>query len=595
MGGADECALRADLIVQMLAATGETERSKQYRSAELLATVDDGGVKGIAVRVKGKGETVVVVAEGRKLLGAAIAGAFVQQGKSTIKLPAARSMVLISNVHPQALRTWLGQLGPFLGLTEQPARAPSAGALALQTAARANVRAREASDETGAMTVDKRARTGSPVLNAEQQHVVSRVLAGESLFFTGAAGTGKSLVLRALIDALPSDTTAVTAMTASAASLIGGITLHAFAGFGSGERPLADLVELAARKRRDGWRRTRLLVVDEVSMLSAELLDKLEYVARALRGNEKPFGGMQLVFCGDFFQLPPVSRRGSAAARFAFQAAAWRRCALEAVELAQVYRQAEPELVRMLNEVRVGQLSASALATLARCERALDSAAASGVRPTRLFTHRSDCDAINEAELGALETAAVTLRAIDSGAGLHGLTLAQLLDGCAAKPALVLREGAQVLLLKSIAPAAGLVNGARGVVVRFERAAPVVRFACGVERRLEPQPFIVVVDGRTVACRSQVPLALGWAISVHRAQGLSLDRLEVSLSKAFEYGQAYVALSRCRSLEGLCVRDFDPSAVRAHPDVLDFHERLRAVAAAAGGREAGRHRPAFDE
>jgi ATP-dependent DNA helicase PIF1 len=597
MGSSSEESLRADVLVQHVCrATGVPGRSKQYRSTEILASVDDDGAKGLVVRTR---PTETGVACGANLRGASIVATFAHEGKATIKLPALPLCILISKANPSALRAWLAQLAPFLGMAGPPKTAPSAATAARSvrvpphailgetSAARLNARARDESGDDSALA--KRAKPASvePPLNAEQQLVVDRVLAGESLFFTGAAGTGKSLVLRTLIEALPAETTAITAMTASAASLIGGTTLHAFAGVGNGERPLSALVEMANRKRRDAWRRATLLIVDEVSMLAAELLDKLEYVARAVRGNDEPFGGLQLLFCGDFFQLPPVSRPGAPPARFAFWAASWGRCKLRSVELTHVYRQTDDTLIGMLNEVRVGKVSARTLATLAACERRIDDELAMGVRPTQLFTHRADCDEINLRELAALDAPPILLRAIDSGTGARGATPTQLLETCPAKAVLELRVNAQVLLLRSLDQATGLVNGARGAVLRFERGAPVVRFACGVERRVEPQPFLVVQDGRVVATRSQVPLAHAWAISIHRSQGLSLDCLEVSLSRAFEYGQAYVALSRARSLRGLRVLDFDASTVRAHPDVLEFHLRIAAAAAATADRRPG--------
>lgn len=579
--------LRADVLVQtMCAKTGGLLRTKQYRSTELLATTDDDGAKGLGVRARPKPTTL---AEGAALLGASISGRFAHEGKATLKLPAMHSYVLISQADPPALRGWLDKLAAFLGV--------AAPRCALGPA-RPNARAREEGVHSdGPSKRAKPAGSPDPQLSAEQQAVVASALAGHSLFFTGAAGTGKSVVLRALVGCLPAESTAVTAMTASAAALIGGMTLHAFAGIGNGERPLAQLVASAERKRRDAWRRASVLIVDEVSMLSAELFDQLEYVARAVRGRAEPFGGLQLVLCGDFFQLPPVSRTGRAPARFAFQAAGWARCALREVELQKVFRQADGALVEMLNDMRVGRLSSRALATLASCERPPEaSAAAPGVRPTKLYTHRADCESVNEEELRKLPLPAVAIRAFDSGEGTRGIGAAELLASCAAKTVLELRVGAQVLLLRSIAPADGLTNGARGVVSSFARGGlPVVLFACGVERLIGREPFLVVHDGRCVAVRSQVPLCLGWALSVHRSQGLSLELLEVSLDRAFEYGQAYVALSRAKSLAGLHVRAFDPSAVRAHPDVLDFHAAIAARAraaeaeaeAAAAARELG--------
>ncbi|KAJ1625078.1 PIF1-like helicase-domain-containing protein, partial [Pavlovales sp. CCMP2436] len=185
-------------------------------------------------------------------------------------------------------------------------------------------------------------------------------------------------------------------------------------------------------------------------MASAELLDKLEAVARNLRNSDLPFGGMQLVFCGDFFQLPPVSRREGPPAHYAFQSRAWVRSSLQTVELIKIWRQSDAELIEMLTEVRKGRVSAKSLRVLAACERPPDhTSLAPGVRPTKLYTHRADCEEINQQQLAALEGKSVVIRAADSGTGLFCSNSGELLSGCVAKAALELKEGAQVLLLKS--------------------------------------------------------------------------------------------------------------------------------------------------
>lgn len=165
---------------------------------------------------------------------------------------------------------------------------------------------------------------------------------GESVFFTGCAGTGKSLVLKHIIAALPESSTFVTAPTGLAASVLGGTTLNTFAGIGRGEGSLESLTRAASRMDPMlRWRAARVLIVDEVSMLDGRLFDTLEAIARAVRGTSAPFGGIQLVLCGDFFQLPPVAkgREGMAARRFLFEAASWGRCVQRVAVLTRVFRQ----------------------------------------------------------------------------------------------------------------------------------------------------------------------------------------------------------------------------------------------------------------
>lgn len=199
-------------------------------------------------------------------------------------------------------------------------------------------------------------------LSARQKSVIRAVLAGKSVFFTGPAGSGKSLLLRQLIRRLPPATTAVTASTGIAACNIGGVTLHSWAGMGRAysSTPAADIAR-AIRRRRDvlgRWLATRVLVVDEVSMVEGPFLDKLEAVAREVRSSSAAFGGIQLVLVGDFYQLPPVASKAEQVP-FAFQAAAWKRCIQHNIQLTDVFRQAHGEFVDILNEAREGSVSDS--------------------------------------------------------------------------------------------------------------------------------------------------------------------------------------------------------------------------------------------
>jgi hypothetical protein len=420
-----------------------------------------------------------------------------------------------------------------------------------------------------------------PAPSAEQAAALALVRQGRSVFLTGCAGTGKSLLLAHALRALPSDSTFVTATTALAASQLGGCTLHSFAGVGRGEGPPAALAAAGARGEAGArWRRVAVLVIDEVSMLDGDFLDLIDLAARRARGDDRPFGGVQLVLCGDFHQLPPVGPRG-APRRFAFEAAAWRALAPETVELTTVFRQRDAEFVALLAAVRAGAAAPGGPAT-ARVAAALRAAAAAepfpddGVLPTRLLTHCGDVDAENEAALVALPGAEVRFAARDVG------DARSLAAGCPAPSSLALKVGAQVMLIKNISAKRGLVNGARGVVERFTSAGlPVVRFAAsGVSEAVPRERWAVRVGGAETAARLQVPLKLAWAVTVHKSQGLTLDRVEVSLDRAFEPGMAYVALSRARALRGLrVVGGVAPAALRADPRVLAFY----AAAAAGGG------------
>ncbi|XP_037689640.1 ATP-dependent DNA helicase PIF1 [Choloepus didactylus] len=411
-----------------------------------------------------------------------------------------------------------------------------------------------------------------PQLSEEQAAVLSVVLKGQSIFFTGSAGTGKSYLLKRILGSLPPTGTVATASTGVAACHIGGTTLHTFAGIGSGQAPLAQCVALAQRPGvRQSWLNCQRLVIDEISMVEADLFDKLEAVARAVRQQNKPFGGIQLIICGDFLQLPPVNK-GSQPPQFCFQAKSWRRCVPVTLELTEVWRQADPAFISLLQAVRLGRCSEEVTRQLRAT--AVHKVGRDGIVATRLCTHQDDVALTNQRRLQELPGEVHSFEAVDSDPDQ-----ARILDAqCPASRLLQLKLGAQVMLVKNLAVSRGLVNGARGVVVGFAaegRGLPQVRFLCGVTEVIRADRWTVQVTGGQLLSRQQLPLQLAWAISIHKSQGMSLDCVEISLGRVFASGQAYVALSRARSLQGLRVLDFDPMVVRCDPRVLHFYATLQ--------------------
>ncbi|KAA0174538.1 hypothetical protein FNF27_03912 [Cafeteria roenbergensis] len=466
--------------------------------------------------------------------------------------------------------------GAGAGLGDRPAASTSSGGAASTRGAAADAAPHRASHRSSESFE-------SLPLTSEQRQVLRAIGEGHSVFFTGAAGCGKSVLLRRIIASLPAASTAVTAPTGVAACNVGGTTLHAFSG--AGTRPDASASDVAARVRRSPetlarWRRTRVLIVDEVSMLDGAALDMLEEVARRVRSDPRPFGGLQLVLAGDFLQLPPVSKGGAARKPYAFEAACWGKCVSVEVELTRVFRQADRDFVDVLNAIRWGVVTPAARAALdARWGADVVIAGADGgpaIRPTLLFTHRADVDAVNEKELARLRGDEVVLRGDDTA---HSPGARRALESaCPAPASLRLRVGAQVMLVRNLDVGAGLVNGARGVVLGFSGTLryPQVRFASGTVTVLGKETFSVQPAAGARAFRKQVPLRLAFAMSVHKSQGTSLDAVSMSLGRVFEAGQAYVALSRARSLAGLSLLDkFKPECVRACPVALKFYTQLR--------------------
>jgi ATP-dependent DNA helicase PIF1 len=445
-------------------------------------------------------------------------------------------------------------------------------------------------------------------LSQSQLVTLRRIFDGESLFFTGSAGTGKSHVLQTLRSIVAregkTDQVAFTAPTGIAACNIGGQTVHSWAGIGLGKE---DVAVLSAKVRRGAarlaWAKTRLLIIDEISMLSPILFSKLEELARRVRGDRAVFGGLQVVMCGDFFQLPPVGE-GS----FCFQTEAWQRLLGSPLQadgggfslLSCSFRQRDPTFLRMLNELRWGLVSDRTVRCLHAKVRQFESGNAPTAlddarrhqEPTKIFSTNYEVDLVNAQALQRLKGPDVKLEAATTGAKPNQDPFPLVPE------VLKLRVGAQVMLTKNLDVRAGLVNGTRGVVIAFERehigrwgTLPVVKWAVRVgtstsefETTVQPESWTIESNGRIISERTQIPLVLAWAVTVHKCQGMTIPHSEVSFDRIFAYGQAYVALSRATDLAGLRVRDFNPSKIRAHPNVADFYASLGSSLDPDGGR-----------
>ncbi|XP_033330243.2 pif1 DNA helicase [Megalopta genalis] len=441
----------------------------------------------------------------------------------------------------------------------------------ITTPSPSNVRKRRRTDENAPKLAQAKKLYENPTtgtITQEQGRILDAVLAGKNIFFTGSAGTGKSFLLKKIIAILPPDVTMATASTGVAACHIGGITLHQFAGIGLGTANLDRCYQMAAKNCVGSWRKTKHLIIDEISMVHADYFDKIEAVARFIRRNERPFGGMQLILCGDFFQLPPIGPREKQV-KFCFQSSAWERCVHFNYELKTVHRQSEPEFVNILNSIRIGRVTDSMAETLkATAKQKIE---ANGILATRLCSHVKEAEEINEFQLNRLKGESKTYVAQDSDP-----SMTQTLDKQLTIPGkLVLKVGAQVMLLKNINVSGGLVNGARGVVVNFQNGAPVVQFKSGSPYHVKLQIWNLKTTSGSIVQRKQIPLNLAWAFSIHKSQGLTLDCVEMCLARVFDAGQSYVALSRAQSLQSLRILEFNSQQVWADSDVLVFYKRFR--------------------
>lgn len=528
------------------------------------------------------------------------------------------------------------------------------------------------------------------VLSEEQESVIELAKERYNIFYTGSAGTGKSVLLRVLIKTLRRmygpGSVAVTASTGLAACNIGGITVHSFAGFGLGNGDPKMLLKKVRRSKKHvkRWTSIKALVIDEVSMIDGDLLDKLDYVARSIRKDQSPFGGIQVILSGDFFQLPPVNKNQSIETKFAFHADAWKEAIDATIMLQKVFRQqGDSEFVEMLNEMRMGKISPETELEFKKLSRPLPD---DDIIPAELYSTRNEVERANMSRLKNLPGECHTYHAIDGGNLRDQETKEKLLSNFLAPKELRLKVGAQVMMIKNIDDT--LVNGSLGKIIDFidkdtymfyervrsypdidieelelmrqgkipmgesseeeemnqrvirkktlkesfcgtdavvtgerlgesifdfllanfdklsasqrlnierkkklleevqasssGRKLPLVRFLTpdGTSRCVLVQPEDWAVEDelqKPIVSRVQLPLMLAWALSIHKSQGQTLPKVKVDLRRIFEKGQAYVALSRAVSRDGLQVLNFNKAKVQAHGSVMEFYQTLTSA------------------
>jgi ATP-dependent exoDNAse (exonuclease V) alpha subunit len=416
----------------------------------------------------------------------------------------------------------------------------------------------------------------APWLNPEQAAAKARLDSGQNVFLTGVAGTGKTRTLNAWLHGRDPVEYAVTASTGIAATHLNGQTVHRWSGCGIGDKTAE---QIAASY---WWREkvmghiaaAKALVIDEVSMLDGIMFELIERLCALARGSSAPFGGIQVVLVGDMGQLAPVEGETKG---FPFETDAWHNAGIETVELKRVMRQQDESFARVLWSVRDGSLSPEGYELLARRVRAYDPEQVGAVR---LMTHNNRVDEVNAKHLDAIPGESVLLKAYERG---EGESVEWMEKNCLAPRELRLKVGARVMAVKN-SPGGGFVNGHLGWVVAIEPEgldpAVTVKFdhednPRRVLRETWERKQVVTEHGRTfektLALRVQFPLRLAWAITVHKSQGMTLDKVSVDLRSCFAPGQAYVALSRARTLEGLNIEEWKgPASIIVHETVAKF-------------------------
>ncbi|MSR70488.1 AAA family ATPase [Candidatus Kaiserbacteria bacterium] len=423
-----------------------------------------------------------------------------------------------------------------------------------------------------------------------QEQALQILKSGANVFLTGEPGAGKTYTINQYVAWLRERGVepAITASTGIAATHVGGMTIHAWSGIGI-RRDLTDWDLEAMLEREPLVRRVRgthVLIIDEISMLNAHLLTMVDRATRTLRGSERPFGGLQVIFVGDFFQLPPITPRDPERSRegtldfeqdsktgFAFESPSWEEANPLYCYLSEQHRQEDDAFLDVLGALRSGTFDIAH-------QEALRKRASAKPRgdETQLYPHNKDVDRINDERLSKLDAPAKVYAMRAEG---NKNIVEALKRGCLSPETLALKVGASVIFTRNNFDT-GYVNGTLGVIEGFaESGFPLVRTRQGALIEATPEEWRVEDRGRVLAKIVQVPLRLAWAITVHKSQGMSLDAAVMDLSQAFEYGQGYVALSRVRTLDGLYLSGFNERALQVHPAILERDAQFRGASTAA--------------
>jgi ATP-dependent DNA helicase PIF1 len=436
-------------------------------------------------------------------------------------------------------------------------------------------------------------------LSPEQAAAMSAFKEGKNIFLTGPGGTGKTALIKQMVEFCNSNNrrVQVCAMTGCAAVLLNcqAKTVHSWAGIGLANGP-ADLLvrKVSGNKYKSSvWNKSDVLVIDEISMMSQKIFEILDDIARKVRRNSShlPFGGLQVVFSGDFYQLPPVMRdedqyNDPTAASFCFESPRWSSTFDSVIQLKKIFRQTDQNYMSILNQIRIGKLYKSGLETLTL---QMNKPLPESFVPTILLPRRRDAEMINSAELSKLPGEEkiykmTTVNGLPNGNNGKFISYTQdqcemeqkfLINSIMADKEIILKKGVQVMCIANLdmdSPEP-IVNGSQGIIEDFIGNLPVVKFNNGVKRTIgyhvwnsEVYPTIGV---------KQIPLIYAWAITIHKAQGVSLDMAQIDAgNNIFECGQTYVALSRIKSLDGLYLTAFNPQKIKVNKKVQDFYNTL---------------------
>lgn len=449
-------------------------------------------------------------------------------------------------------------------------------------------------------------------LSNEQKFAFENFKKGKNLVITGPGGTGKSELIKHFVShaAFSNKSLQVTALTGCAALLIGSSakTIHSWSGVKLGKGIIDEIIEktLKSRKAKKNWKKTNILIIDEASMMSKKMYDLLDLLGQEMRNNRQPFGNMQVILVGDFYQLPPICSDGEPdTGKFCFESENYFKAfpIEQHIMLKTIYRQNDPIYINILNEIRQGELSPSSIDILNKyVDREYDKEQNNGVSLTKLFPTRSKVDTTNNIMFDRIDEKQVDCKVVviqnaivysESGKPIESDKMEicrklssrevdqeteQLMNNSPMMPILSLKKGVTVMCTANINMDHGVCNGSQGIVIDIvgPENTPKVKFSNGYIMIMEHHTW--QSDVYPTICVKQYPLVLAWALTIHKIQGTTLTNAQMDIgSDIFAYGQSYVALSRIKSLDGLYLSSFVPSKVKADPRVKSFYSKLKSV------------------
>ena len=412
-------------------------------------------------------------------------------------------------------------------------------------------------------------------LNNEQESAYKYICDGFNVFITGGGGVGKSALLNYYIklNKKKKFELAVTSTTGTSATLINGTTLHSYLGLGLGKKSIDATCEkiISNKYLKRKWDKLSILIIDEISMLSADFFDKLENVSRIVRKSNAPFGGIQLILSGDFCQLSPIDSKN-----FCFEAKSWSNCINKIIYLTKIIRQENILFQNCLSSIRLGTITDNTENLISsRINIKLENDY--GIEPTKLFSTNNLVDSINTNYLNKLcQKNKKFSYKLDT---TFDEKLKNIYKKCISVSEIVeLCIGCQVMLTYNLDIENKLINGSRGVVTNFTFKdgifIPKVKFLNGIEIDVNFNVWEIEKDDEIIGTFTQIPLKLAYALSIHKSQGCSLDYAIVDLSNLFDYGMGYVALSRIRNLEGLSIIAINWNKIKCNPKAFNFYNNL---------------------